>query len=163
VACIAAEAAEGAAALDVLTAAGTGKDYTGLWRDVAAYRPPPADAKLPELVEVAQVDSIVEAMSRIDHALDNVKFCQAALWRAPADHPDLVPAQEAVIIKEGLHEIGRMLAADYDEQFATWLRQSEQLAGEMEQAVRANDADRAADRLKALDQSCQRCHVAYRN
>jgi hypothetical protein len=163
VACVAAEAAGGAAALDVLTAAGTSKEYAGLWRDIAAYRPPPPDAKLPELVEVAHVDSIVEAMSRIDHALDNVKFCQAALWRAPADHPDLVAAQEAMIIKEGLHEIGRTLAADYDEQFVAWLRESEQLACELEQAVRANDADRAADRLKALDQSCKRCHTSYRD
>jgi hypothetical protein len=163
VACVAAEAVEGTAALEVLGAAGTSKDYAGLWRDVAAFQPPPVGAQLPELVEVAEVDSIVVAMSRIDHALDNVKFCQAADWRAPVDHPDLVPAQEALIVKEGLHEIGRTMADGYDDQFVEWLRQSERLAAELEQAVRAGDADRAADRLQALDQSCKRCHSAYRD
>jgi hypothetical protein len=163
VACVAAEAVEGTAALEVLGAAGTSKDYAGLWRDVAAFQPPPEGAQLPELVEVAEVDSIVVAMSRIDHALDNVKFCQAADWRAPHDHPDLMPAQEALIVKEGLHEIGRTMADGYDDQFVEWLRQSERLAAELEQAVRAGDADRAADRLQALDQSCKRCHSAYRD
>ena len=99
----------GKEALSILVRAGTSKDYTGLWRDVEAYTPPPADAELPELVEVAEVGSFTAAMAQVDRAFDNLKLCRDAKWTVPPDHPDLVPAQEALLLQEGLHEAGRNL------------------------------------------------------
>lgn len=163
VACVAADAANGTAALEVLRAAGTGQEYAGLWRDVAAYRPPPSDAELPELVEVAEVDSIVTAMSQVDHALDRLKLCQENQWRAPADHSDLAPTQDAVIIREGLHEIGRTMADDYDERFKTWLAECEALAANLQLHLGVGGTPAADHTMVKLNQSCARCHTAYRN
>ena len=92
-----------------------------------------------------------------------MKFCQTAGWHAPADHPDLVAHQEALMVKEGLHEVGRRLADGYDDRFVERLRNSESLAGQLEQALRTGDVERAARPLQALDQACTRCHVEYRN
>jgi protein tyrosine phosphatase (PTP) superfamily phosphohydrolase (DUF442 family) len=163
VACVAAGAAEGHAALEVLRQAGTGQEYAGLWRDVAAYRPPSKDTTLPELVEVAEVDSIVVAMSQIDHAFDNLKLCQTAHWKTPLDHPDLVAAQEALIVREGLRETARTLSEGYDEQFITWMKDSESLAAEVESQLRAKQFEAATASMTRLDQACKRCHVEYRN
>src|SRR5687767_7758627 len=115
VACVAEGDMTGKEALSILVRAGTSKDYSGLWRDVDAYTPPPADAELPELVEVAEVGSFTAAMAQVDRAFDNLKLCREAKWSVPPDHPDLVPAQEALLLQEGLHEAGRNAGEDYDE------------------------------------------------
>ena len=163
VACIAAGAADHAAALEILAKAGASKDYAGLWRDVAAYQPPPADAELPPLVEVAQVDSLAVAMAELDRRFDNLELCEQAKWQAPADHPDLAPAQEALMIKESLHEAARNLADGYDEKFIQWLRQSETIAATLEQQLKSGDAASASQTFTALESACQKCHVEYRN
>lgn len=163
IACIAAGSVDGGGAVAVLNAAGTGKEYTGLWRDVADYQPPPAHATLPDLVETAKVDSIVVAMANIDHAFDNVKLCQAAGWTTPEDHPDLVATQEALLVREGLHETARTLSTGYDEQFLIWMKEAETSAAEVESHLKANQFDSASAALDKLDQVCKRCHVQYRN
>jgi hypothetical protein len=163
VACIAAEAADHAAAEQVLIMAGTSRDYPGLWRDVAEYSPPPSGAQLPQLVEVARVDSIVTAMSSIDRSFDNLKLLETADWQPLADHPDLVAAQEALMLKESLFETGRNLSAGYDEEFATWLREAEIEAAALETALRTNDAAGATRALLKLDAACKQCHTKYRN
>ncbi|MEX2317959.1 MAG: tyrosine-protein phosphatase [Pirellulales bacterium] len=163
IACIAADAADNEAANQILVTAGTSKDYAGLWRDVAAYRPAAADAKLPELVEVAQVDSLVTAMSNIDRAFDNLKLSQAGDWKILADHPDIVAAQEALIVKEALHESGRNLAQGCDEQFVTWRREAETLAAKLETQLKAGDAGGANQTMAHLDAACNQCHTKHRN
>ena len=162
VACMAAgaSAAEGKA---ILEAAGTGQNYPGLWRDVAHYTPPPADAVLPELVETAEVESFAAAMAKIDRNFDNLKLCQQAGWSVPADHPDLVAQQEALILKEGLRESARNLVEDRDARFKTWLTESEALAEQVEMALRHKDPARASVQMKLLEDSCKRCHGKYRN
>lgn len=163
VACVAAGGMSGQQALAILERAGTSKDYTGLWRDVAAYEPPPAGAELPELVEVAQVDSMAAAMASVDRAFDNLKLCRDANWSVPADHPDLVPAQEALQLQEGLHEAARNLGEDYDEPMKTWLAGAEALAIELRAALTAHDLQSAHDTSKRLEQSCKQCHSKYRD
>src|SRR5262249_15241787 len=76
VACIAARNVSGIDALQILELAGTGKEYPGLWRDVVACTAPSADEKPPELVEVAEVDSLAAAMAGVDRHWDNVKLCR---------------------------------------------------------------------------------------
>lgn len=162
VACMAAGASpvEGKA---ILEAAGTGQNYPGLWRDVAAYSPPPDDAVLPELVEIAEVESFAAAMAKIDRNFDNLKLCQQAGWSVPDDHPDLVAQQEALILKEGLRETARNLVEDSDARFKTWLSESEALAEQVEIALRQKDPARATMQMKLLEDSCKRCHGKYRN
>jgi protein tyrosine phosphatase (PTP) superfamily phosphohydrolase (DUF442 family) len=164
VACIAAGDMKGEEALQILVRAGTSKDYAGLWRDVEAYTPPPADAELPELVEVAEVGSFAAAMAQVDRAYDNLKLCRDVQWTVPPDHPDLVPAQESLLLQEGLHEAARNLADDeYDEQFKEWLVEAETLAIDLRAALQANDVTKATEQSVKLEQSCKQCHVKYRD
>jgi hypothetical protein len=153
----------GKEALAILVQAGTSKDYAGLWRDVEAYTPPPADAELPELVEIAEVGSFTAAMAQVDRAFDNLKLCRDVKWAVPPDHPDLVPAQEALLLQEGLHEAGRNLGDEYDEQFKTWLAAAESQAIDLRTALQAQDVNAATERAAQIEQSCKQCHTQYRD
>jgi hypothetical protein len=163
VACIAAGDMTAEQAIQILVRGGTSREYAGLWRDVKAYSPPPADAQLPELVGVAEVGSFAAAMAQVDRAFDNVKLCRDAKWTVPADHPDIVPPQEALLLQEGLHEAGRNLGDQYDEQFKKWLADAEALAIELRSALQSEDVNLANERALMIEQSCKRCHTRYRD
>lgn len=163
VACIASGAATSESAIDILTRAGTSKDYAGLWRDVQAFTPPPDDAVLPELVEAAEVGSFAAAMAQLDRGFDNLKLCRAAKWNTPADHPDIVPAQEALLVREGLHEAGRHLADEYDQEFRAWLADAERAANDLEHSLRDGHAADAEALFISLEKSCKQCHAQHRD
>ena len=146
-------------ARELLQVAGTSPEYDGLWRDVAAYKPPTEGTALPPLVAQAKVDSMVLAMAMIDRHYDNLKYSQEAGWQTPADHPDIVPAREALLLREQFHEIVRN-QADLDPQLIQWLRQSEGLAGSIEEGLKqGRPMDEALTQLKA---ACKQCHSKYR-
>lgn len=150
-------------AVELMKSAGTGKDYIGLWRDVKAFEPPAKDAVLPELVEVAKVESLAAAMAKLDRAFDNVKLCAKSDWKAPADHPDLVPAAEVRLVKEGLHESLRHCTGDHPEEFRNWLKQSDELSEQLCTAIKDSDTTKASSLRKSLESKCVECHVKYRN
>jgi protein tyrosine phosphatase (PTP) superfamily phosphohydrolase (DUF442 family) len=163
VACMASGDVTNTEALGILGRAGTSKDYTGLWRDVENFVPPPVDAKLPELVEIAEVGSFAAAMSQVDRSFDNLKLCRDAKWGVPPDHPDLVPAQEALLLTEGLHEAYRNLGEGYDEQLISWLYLAETEAAALRADLQKQDANAANERLLHLEKSCKQCHQVYRD
>jgi hypothetical protein len=164
VACIAAGKAQGKEAFKVLELAGTGKEYPGLWRDVEACRAHSPDETLPELVEVAEVDSLTAAMAGVDRHWDSLKLCRDAEWETPPNHPDLAPAQVALLLREAIHEANRTVPADkFDEQFREWLNEAEALAAEIETHLAASNREEAGRRLIALEKSCMQCHAKYRN
>jgi protein tyrosine phosphatase (PTP) superfamily phosphohydrolase (DUF442 family) len=163
IACIASGDVANKDALGILERAGTSKDYKGLWRDVEAFIPPPADTKLPELVEIAEVGSFAAAMSQVDRSFDNLKLCRDAKWGVPPEQPDLDSAQEALLLTEGLHEAGRNLGDGYDEQFKTWLTQAETEATNLRTDLQKHDANAANERLLLLEKSCKQCHKTYRD
>jgi hypothetical protein len=164
VACVASGDLENKEALQILLRAGTSKDYPGLWRDVEDYTPPPEGMALPELVEVAEVGSFAAAMAQVDRAYDNLKLCRDAKWSVPPDHPDIAPAQESLLLQEGLHEAARNLGDDqYDEQFRAWLTNAKKMATDLRGDLQANHAASANDRFMMLEKSCKQCHQAYRD
>lgn len=163
VACVAAGAFQGKDALVVLERAGTSKGYAGLWRDVEKFTPPAADAKLPELVEVAKVGDMAAAMAQIDRAKDNLALAQKEQWSVPKDHPDIVPLQEAIILKEALHETGRHLTGDYDDEFKQRLADAEQTSIALETALKGNQPEAASAQMEKLLNSCKECHVKFRD
>ena len=164
IACIAAGDTDNQGAIGILERAGTNKGYAGLWRDVGEYRIPAADATIPDLVEIAEVDSFSAAMAKIDRAYDNLKLCRDAQWAAPSDHPDLVPAQEALLLKEGLRESARNLVEGYDAQMKTWLTESEALARELETTLESGGPPGKVERqFQGLEDSCKQCHQKFRN
>jgi protein tyrosine phosphatase (PTP) superfamily phosphohydrolase (DUF442 family)/cytochrome c556 len=163
VACIASGAAGGQQALGILEQAGTGKEYPGLWRDVAAYKAPPAGAKLPELRETAEVGSLAAAMAKIDRTFDELKLCQNSNWQSPNEHPDIAPRAEAALIRQQFREAARLLAKDDDARFKSWLAEAEATADKLQSAIEHEQTGEAAASLQLLEKACQRCHAAYRN
>lgn len=162
--CIAAGKTQARDALQLLEIAGTGKEYAGLWRDVETFSLPPPDAELPELVEVAMVESLVAAMASVDRHWDGLKACRDANWQAPQDHPDLSPTQESLLLREALHEAGRTVPDDkFDEKFRQWLEEAETLAMQIEFYLKRSQPDEAEKRVQLLERSCQQCHATYRN
>lgn len=164
VACVASGEMNGQGAIEILVRAGTSRDYAGLWRDVKNYRAPGANEELPELREVAEVGSFTSAMARIDRAYDHLKRCRDAEWSTPEDHPDLVPAQEALLLKEGLRESARNLASDFGEEFKSWLADAEGVAQGLEESLKANDpVQKISRQFQRLEESCRTCHSRYRD
>lgn len=162
VACMAAGDMNREQAAEFMKLAGTGKEYKGLWRDVAAFQPLPADAKLPPLVEAVQEKSLAGAMAVLDRAWDGLKLCQAAGWKTPADHSDLAPAHQALLVWEGLAESRRM-AENSDPQLVKWLDEAVAEAAQLRQAVQAGDEAAASRQFKQVEAACARCHEQYRN
>ena len=142
---------------------GRGKEYAGLWHDVAAYTPPKPHEKLPPLAETAEVPSLVSAMVKLDRTLDRLKLCQKAGWAAPKDHMDLTSDQETLLVEETLHETRRNLAADREASFRDHLEQCESLAGQLRRTLKTGPSDRANADFSALQNSCIECHARYRN
>ncbi len=163
VACIASGAADGREALNILERAGTGKEYPGLWRDVAAYCPPPSDARPPALKEIAEVDSLPAAMAQIDRAFDELKLSQQADWSIPPNHPDLAPAAQATLVREQFHEASRLLSSKHDARFKEWLSAAEAGSRDLEAALRGDDKTHATRSFQQLQNACKQCHAAYRN
>lgn len=164
IACVASGDLDGKTALKILERAGTGKAYTGLWRDVENYQVPTDDIELPELVEIAEVESLAVAMARIGRSFDILMRFRQANWVSLVDHPDLVPDQEALLLKEGIRESTRNLADEFNHEFKEWLRDSETLAQDLEDSLRSQKSpDEFNRKLKLLGHSCKQCHEKYRN
>lgn len=153
----------------VLKTFGTGANYTGLWKVARDARPvdPKAIADLKaQFPEAVKPTGIQDAMVAIDHHTDNLKAVQSSGWRAPADHPDLDPAHEAVQLQEHLREMSRTDAVRAKpEKFRTMLTESEQASTALQAllAVKPVVSATADATFKRVTASCTSCHAAYRD
>jgi protein tyrosine phosphatase (PTP) superfamily phosphohydrolase (DUF442 family) len=161
VACMAAGDMTSEQALEYLKGVGTGQEYQGLWADVREFKPLAADAKLPELVEAADVHPLAAAMSALDRPWDAVKVSQAAGWKPGAD-PAKSPVQQAVLLWEGLRESKRTLDGT-DETLGTYMDEAIRHAAGLRQALEASQLEAATAAYKKVEASCAACHVHYRN
>ena len=157
-----------AGALKIMENAGTSRDYAGLWRDVEQFSVPTVDVPLPELVEVAKVESLAASMAQIDRTLDHLKLLAATNWKTPADHPDLVATHLALQLQEHLHEASRRLsepehANDYDTKFRDWLTESDATSQKLRTFLNDNNAAAATAVFATLQQKCRQCHIKYRD
>jgi len=162
IACIATGTTSGPEAVEILKVAGTGENYRGLWRDVEQFTPLSPEVPLPELVSVASVETLVSAMAQIGRANDHLKILATHDWKTPADHPDLVPVTEAILLAEGFREGVRLLDSERSAEFVAWLKESEQLSAEISQALETSASIEMPNwqRLQAL---CKDCHLKYRD
>lgn len=167
IACIAAGHLSPQQATKVLETAGTSPDYGGLWRDVRQFVPPPPGTPLPELPEIAQVSSLAAAMAQLDRHFDMVRACQKNGWQPPQDHPDVVPAREALLVEENLREAERLVRLSqlpmYQNPFPQWLKESETLAQHLRQSLADRRYRQADEFLRQLEQSCKQCHRRFRD
>lgn len=157
-----------------LKLAGTATNYQGLYLTVEQFRPPSAAtlAALPSTFpEVAQVAGLVDAMVAIDEQWDHLKAIRKAEYGVPPAHPDVQPANEAVILGEHFREAQRLPeAAKRGADFVDRLKAAEAAAKEVETLLRQyagkptpevrTQLDRSLD---AANQSCATCHKRYRD
>ena len=152
-------------ALKILEQAGTGEEYRGLWRDVAAFRPLPSQAKLPALEEAADVESLTAAMAEIDRAFRRVKTVsprrlgRSGRTSRPGSRGASHAAAGAVSRKH------RLLAGNEkrDARFRQRLGEAEAVARKLETALQAGEKLQAEQSFQRLDQRCNECHATYRN
>jgi protein tyrosine phosphatase (PTP) superfamily phosphohydrolase (DUF442 family) len=154
---------EGKQALPFLERVGTSRDYPGLWRDVEAYLPPPRGVDLPALVSVAEVGSLAAAMALIDRHFDHLKLLSESDWKPREDHPDLVPSQEAILVREAFHESLRNLSSQEPEKLREWLLEAESQALNLEEAIKSGGGQTATELFDAMSVSCKNCHKEFRN
>jgi hypothetical protein len=172
--CMAEENWDSAKALEWLKTAGTATNYVGLFKTVREFEDPsPAELARVSTTfpELAQTAHYVDAMVAVDEQWDHLKEVRKAGYAAPKDHPDIDPANEAVILWERFREAQRLSDAQkHGEVFLGKLKEAENEARDLEQLFRAlKKEDNASIRVeldKAMDgiaQSCANCHKSYRD
>jgi hypothetical protein len=155
-----------------LLTAGTATNYAGLYDVVRHYQMPTEEElrRAPSTFpEVTEVSGLVDAMVDIDGRWDLLKAVQAAGYVAPADHPDVIPANETVILWEHFREAQRLPeAAKRGHDFLERLKEAEERAKESERLLRLLASDpsvrtRLDAAFDAVAKSCAACHQTYRD
>jgi protein tyrosine phosphatase (PTP) superfamily phosphohydrolase (DUF442 family) len=158
-------------ALAWLAKAGTSPEYAGLFRCVREFSAPDDEvlADVPdEFPERAEVPDLVEAMVQIDGRWEILQAIRKAGGKAPADHPDVVPEAEALLLAEHYRELIRLdEVRERGEPFAAKVRDAEANALRLRDLLRSSDApdhdEALANAFKAAENDCKRCHAAHRN
>lgn len=174
-ACVAAGMIDPKDSLKILEVAGTSKNYRGLYQSVREALP--LEARLLNELKVAfhesvKVPPMAEAMVAMEHTHDHLKTIAEAGWKVPAEHPDLEPVHEALLMSEHYTEMLRTDEAKAQpEGFLDWLRSGEEGAKRLRQALESWHAKGAPSPVpesvnqafEQVNQSCVQCHVQYRN
>ncbi|MCA9259802.1 MAG: hypothetical protein KDA61_11410 [Planctomycetales bacterium] len=152
-----------------LAAAGTSPHYVGLFQAVANSTPlPPAeiDAHAVDFRATLPIPAMAEAMVELEHEFDRLSLLHDADWRVPAEHDDLDPAHEALLVREHFAELLRTKeAARKQPEFLVMLRHSEQTSAALEGLLRASVLDLEATRrqFQLLKADCKACHLKFRD
>jgi protein tyrosine phosphatase (PTP) superfamily phosphohydrolase (DUF442 family) len=157
-----------------LAAAGTATNYVGLYQVVQRFEPPtPAQrqSSSPNFPETAPVSGLVEAMVGIDRRWEHLRAVRAAAFRPPAEHPDLVPAHEAMLLTELYREARRLTESrDRGPDFLVQLEAAENLAVQLRLELEEFAVSPTPERQLKLDalfnaaaQQCTSCHRAHRD
>lgn len=148
--------------------AGTSPNYPGLFGDVASAKTATAaelDAFQCEWPEQWQTGGVVAAMAEIDRAFESLNIVRTAGWTTPAEHPDLVGANEATLLMERFHELLREdEKKEWPADYRGWLSAAETAAEGIRGELKGGRSTEALDRnWTVLKQTCSDCHAKYRN
>lgn len=148
---------------------GTAPNYTGLYKCAAVAAPVDERtlAALPAYFpERSSPTGLVQSMTAIDEANDELKAIEKAGWKTPADHLDLVP----VAIAGRMADLFRTGAEDnaakaHSQEFRDWLLAESKQLEAIEAGLASGTllADELSKRMKAVQQSCKDCHAKYRD
>ena len=175
VACITAGLIEPSQALGILHLAGTNPNYRGLYEAALSARKLDAsvlDALRADFPESARLTPMAEAMVHLEQTQDRVKMIAAAGWISPASHPEIIPAQEVLLLKDHFTELLRAESvASVPEGFQAMLRESESAAADLEAALMNwNDSgstlpipDALPVSFEKIAKNCVSCHTQYRD
>ncbi len=166
---------QNAQAFQVLQVAGTNPNYRGLFESVKNAKPVAEkvlDALEVQFHEVEPLPPLADAMVDLDHAFEHIQLFAKKDWRLLEEHPDLVPAHEALLLREQYTEL---LRADYVESqsdvFKELLVDAEIAAKELESILNsaASEPQRYAKReqlaaaVAKISSNCKACHEAVRD
>jgi hypothetical protein len=149
--------------------AGTATKYDGLYALPAAFVKPTAAelaAAPAEIPEVTPPAPFTESMVELDGIWDRIKAVRTSKWAAPADHPDVDPSHEAVILAESFREMVRGATADKrPAAFVKFLADAEAAAWELSKAVERKSLDplKAQEAFARIEASCTSCHSQHRD
>ncbi len=175
VACVTAGLIEPAMAASILQLAGTNPNYRGLYESAQSARKLDAavlDAMKADFPESAELTPMAEAMVHLEHTQDRVKMIAAAGWKSPASRPEIVPAQEVLLLKEHFTELLRAESVGKEpEGFQAMLRESETAAADLEAAlIQWSDSgavlpvpDALPASFEKIAKNCVACHTQYRD
>lgn len=148
---------------------GTAPAYKGLYAcaaEASVMSAADLDAVKPDFPEVCKPEGMVDLMVRLDVAMEYMKEIEAAGWKPPANHPDLVPVAEAGKVADllrVLHEDRSAVAQR--EGFAAKIDENHAPAQKLEDMLAAGSADAAAlsAEFKRVSNACKSCHTAHRD
>ncbi len=163
-----------AQAVDWLHAAGTATNYAGLYKTVAAFRPPSAGElkKIPaNFPSRAETRSLVDAMVKIDEHFDALKAVAKSGFRAPPDKPDLSPVNESLMLWELFREAHRTkIFVERGDKFLAELARAETTSGDLharlkDLATEGSPSNRAAvdAAFQSVTKHCAACHRTFRD
>jgi protein tyrosine phosphatase (PTP) superfamily phosphohydrolase (DUF442 family) len=174
VACVAGGLIDKQDALAVLKVAGTSEHYRGLFESANSAHP--LDQALLDKLQVdfpatAKLPAMAEAMVEIEHVHDRLKQLEKGGWKMLPTKPDLVPAHEALLLREHFTELLRTNQVNQDsEQFQRLMKEGEKNAQELEDALRAWSLSKATampggitNSFKRVSDNCKSCHEQFRD
>jgi hypothetical protein len=156
-----------AQAEDFMRQAGTGTEYQGLYRAARDFKAPTAEqlAAVPtNFPSAAKTSSLLDAMVAVDRIFENLKLAQAAGWRTPANHSDVTPKHEALMLLEQFREIERTSdAVKRNPDFQARLADASKAATVLHNQLSSPMSNRQDAAFKQVTQSCAGCHQRHRN
>lgn len=158
-----------AQALAHMKVSGTSPAYVGLFACVRDAQPAPSvliDAAPNDFPSRWQTTDMVQRMVEIDDAFDRLKAIQAAGWKTPSDHPDLVPIAEAGRLADLFRTTPHVDEANpYPAGFLSELDLATNAAQRLEDVLAHNPSTNALldAQMKSLGASCLSCHRAFRD
>ncbi len=175
VACVAAGMLPAKSASAVLKMAGTSPHYLGLHQAAANARPVAPhllDQLEVEFVAHAQVPALAEAMVQLEHTHERIGQIAAAGWQPPAEHPDLEPAHEALLLREHFTELIRAEEnTGREPKYMELLRDSAEASESLERAIREWQAAKTTgpppqtldNFARRVGENCRKCHLMSRD
>ena len=155
-------------ATEKLKISGTAPNYTGLYQcvNVATLAAEDDLAKASNAFpESYKTTGMVQTMVEVDVVFDHLKAIEKAGWKAPADHPDLVPAAEAGRLADLLRNLkdDEQTKARPDEFAAEMLKASKEVEALETGIVAAEAPATLSAKFKIVANSCKSCHTTYRD
>jgi uncharacterized membrane protein/protein tyrosine phosphatase (PTP) superfamily phosphohydrolase (DUF442 family)/cytochrome c556 len=158
--------AERAAVEGRMKVSGTEPALKGLWKVVAEARPmtkEQLDAASAAFPEKAQVSGLKRTMVKIEDHHDALKAAAKNGWKQAAGSPSLAGlAGDITDMYRALQDNPRVKSRP--DPFNPWLKEGEQLASDLEQALATEMSNEELNRrLAALTASCKKCHDQFRD
>lgn len=146
---------------------GTSPKYGGLFDSLATLTVP-APARTAsyafDFPAAAPFDGMRDAMAAITRSYENLEFLADGGFAPDAEHPDLVPVEEAKQVVAGLEacvDLEEVRTGPADQ--ARWMAEALAESRALLAALEARDAARADTALGELSATCAACHRGYRN